>query len=37
MKKQISILMAAVLMAGTLAGCGSKEAAPETTTAAPTT
>lgn len=36
MKKQISMLMAAALMAGVLAGCGSKEQPAETTTAAVT-
>lgn len=36
MKKQITMLMAAVMVAGSLAGCGSKET-PETTTAAPET
>lgn len=36
MKKQISMLMAAALMAGALAGCGTKEQPAEPTTAAVT-
>lgn len=37
MKKQISMLMAAAMVIGTLAGCGAKEQPAETTTAAATT